>query len=68
MEFTSEVICANNMHILKLLSEEVFEFSKDQMTTQKIKTMKESLNSEFKQIFELCEFILDNSQKPSLLP
>jgi exportin-1 len=64
---TSEVICANNMHILKLLSEEVFEFSKDQMTTQKIKTMKESLNSEFKQIFELCEFILDNSQKPSLL-
>lgn len=32
------------MQILKLLSEEVFDFSKDQMTTAKIKTMKESLN------------------------
>lgn len=32
------------MQILKLLSEEVFDYSKDQMTTAKIKTMKESLN------------------------
>jgi exportin-1 len=64
---TSEILCENNMVILKLLSEEVFEFSKDQMTTAKIKVMKESLNSEFKQIFSLCEFILDNSQKPQLL-
>lgn len=41
---TNEVLCENNMQILKLLSEEVFDFSKDQMTTAKIKTMKESLN------------------------
>ena len=38
------MLCENNMQILKLLSEEVFDFSKDQMTTAKIKTMKESLN------------------------
>ncbi|CAM9232138.1 unnamed protein product [Chrysoparadoxa australica] len=64
---TSEVLCENNMQILKLLSEEVFEFSKDQMTTAKIKTMKESLNEEFQQIFRLCDFILDHSERPSLL-
>eukprot|EP00904_Undaria_pinnatifida_P004429 jgi/Undpi1/13988/HiC_scaffold_9.g03639.m1 len=64
---TNEVLCENNMQILKLLSEEVFDFGKDQMTTAKIKTMKESLNDEFAKIYELCEYILDRSQKPSLL-
>eukprot|EP00580_Thalassiosira_gravida_P013796 CAMPEP_0201684068 /NCGR_PEP_ID=MMETSP0494-20130426/52443_1 /ASSEMBLY_ACC=CAM_ASM_000839 /TAXON_ID=420259 /ORGANISM="Thalassiosira gravida, Strain GMp14c1" /LENGTH=1085 /DNA_ID=CAMNT_0048167855 /DNA_START=79 /DNA_END=3336 /DNA_ORIENTATION=- len=64
---TSEILCENNMHILKLLSEEIFDFSRDQMVTQKVKKMKESLNSEFAAIYHLCEFILENSQRPSLL-
>lgn len=64
---TSEVLCENNVRILKLLSEEVFDFSKDQMTTSKIKTMKESLNDEFSKIFQLCDFILARSQRPSLI-
>uniref|UniRef100_A0A7S3KVF6 Importin N-terminal domain-containing protein n=1 Tax=Amphora coffeiformis TaxID=265554 RepID=A0A7S3KVF6_9STRA len=64
---TSEVLCENNMQILKLLSEEVFDFSKDQMVTEKVKRMKESLNSEFSQVFQLCEFVMANSQRPSLL-
>ena len=46
---------------------EVFDFSKDQMTTAKIRTMKESLNKEFAQIFQLCDFILARSQRPSLI-
>jgi hypothetical protein len=33
-------ICENNMVILKLLSEEIFEFSAEQMTTQKTKALK----------------------------
>jgi exportin-1 len=64
---TSEILCENNMQILKLLSEEVFDFSKDQMVTEKVKRMKESLNGEFSQIFHLCEFVLEHSQTPSLL-
>ena len=64
---TSEVLCENNMQILKLLSEEVFDFSKDQMVTEKVKRMKESLNGEFSQIYHLCEFVLEHSQRPSLL-
>ncbi|KAL9178446.1 hypothetical protein ACHAXT_003776 [Thalassiosira profunda] len=64
---TSEVLCENNMQILKLLSEEVFDFSRDQMVTQKVKTLKESLNSEFSAIYHLCDFVLVHSQSPSLL-
>ena len=63
----SESLCENNMKVLKLLSEEVFDYSKDSMTTVKIKTLKESLNDEFSQIFQLCEFILEASTKESLL-
>lgn len=64
---TSEILCENNMQILKLLSEEVFDFSRDQMVTEKVKRMKQSLNGEFSQIFHLCEFVLEHSQKPTLL-
>lgn len=46
---------------------EVFDFSKDQMTTAKIRTMKESLNEEFSKIFQLCDFILARSQRASLI-
>jgi hypothetical protein len=33
----SEILCENNMHILRLLSEEVFDFSKDSMTTVRMR-------------------------------
>lgn len=64
---TSEILCENNMQILKYLSEEVFDFSRDQMVTEKVKKLKESLNGEFSSIYQLCEFILTHSQRPSLL-
>lgn len=63
----SESLCENNMRILKLLSEEVFDFSRDTMTTGKTKKLKESLNDEFSKIFQLCEMVLTTSQNPSLL-
>eukprot|EP00588_Corethron_pennatum_P010446 CAMPEP_0194267448 /NCGR_PEP_ID=MMETSP0169-20130528/1937_1 /TAXON_ID=218684 /ORGANISM="Corethron pennatum, Strain L29A3" /LENGTH=1097 /DNA_ID=CAMNT_0039008281 /DNA_START=91 /DNA_END=3384 /DNA_ORIENTATION=+ len=64
---TSELLCENNVEILRLLSEEVFDFSRDQMTTEKVRKMKESLNGEFASIYHLCEFILERSQRPTLL-
>ena len=63
----SESLCENNMIILRLLSEEIFDYSFETMTTAKVKTMKETLNSEFAQVFELCLLVLDNCQKRSLL-
>jgi exportin-1 len=64
---TSEILCENNMKVLQYLSEEIFEFSKESLTSSKMKTMKESLNEEFAKIFQLCEFVLENSVKPSLI-
>jgi len=64
---SSENLCENNMRLLKLLSEEVFDFSISSMTSTKVKSLKESLNGEFSQIFQLCEFILNASEKESLL-
>jgi exportin-1 len=64
---TSESLCENNLLILKLLSEEVFDHSRDEMTSQKAKKLKESFNADFSLIFQLCEFIMENSQKVPLL-
>ncbi|CAK8989114.1 Exportin-1 (Exp1) (Chromosome region maintenance 1 protein homolog) [Durusdinium trenchii] len=63
----SEILCENNMNILKLLSEEVFDFSKEEMTTDKVKKMKNQLNEEFRQIFDLCQLVLNSSQRPGLI-
>jgi exportin-1 len=64
---TNEVLCTNNMHILLLLSEEVFDYSSVDMTQEKIREMKTSLAREIGQIFELCFFVMENSQSAPLL-
>ncbi|XP_039139910.1 protein EXPORTIN 1A-like [Dioscorea cayenensis subsp. rotundata] len=64
---SSETLCENCMAILKLLSEEVFDFSRGEMTQQKIKELKHSLNSEFQLIHELCLFVLSASQRAELI-
>lgn len=50
------------MVILKLLSEEVFDFSAEQMTQEKAKSLKNSLNREFSDIFQLCLEVLEKAQ------
>ncbi|CAN1269135.1 Protein EXPORTIN 1A [Linum perenne] len=64
---TSETVCENCMTILKLLSEEVFDFSRGEMTQNKIKELKQSLNSEFRLIHELCLYVLSASQRAELI-
>lgn len=64
---TNESLCQNNMIILKLLSEEVFDFSSGQMTQTKAKHLKDTMCSEFSQIFQLCQFVMDNSQNAPLV-
>eukprot|EP00128_Syssomonas_multiformis_P018214 Colp12_sorted_trinity150504_noHs@7574 len=55
------------MEILKLLSEEVFDFSNGQMTQAKARHLKDTMCNEFSEIFGLCLFVLENSQQPDLL-
>lgn len=64
---TSLPLCENNMTILKLLSEEAFDFSAEQMTTLKAKNLKTQLSGEFAEIFQLCIEVLELASKPSLI-
>ncbi|EGC37009.1 hypothetical protein DICPUDRAFT_46785 [Dictyostelium purpureum] len=64
---TNESLCENNMVILKLLSEEIFNFSEEQMTQAKIQTLKINFEKEFSLINELCYYILENATRPSLI-
>ena len=64
---TNEVICENNMKIIRLISEEIFDFSAEQMTSEKIALLKGSLTQEFHQIYLLSEFVLLNATRVQLL-
>jgi exportin-1 len=55
------------MVILKLLSEEIFDYSAEQMTQAKAKNLKNQMSSEFSEIFKLCQEILEEAQKASLI-
>ncbi|EJS43580.1 crm1p [Saccharomyces arboricola H-6] len=60
-------VCENNMIVLKLLSEEVFDFSAEQMTQAKALHLKNSMSKEFEQIFKLCFQVLEQSSSTSLI-
>ncbi|KAJ3332106.1 Karyopherin transporter [Blyttiomyces sp. JEL0837] len=64
---TNLSLCENNMAILKLLSEEIFDFSAEHMTQQKIKNLKNTMCGEFAHIFQLCQEVLEKAEKPSLI-
>ncbi|KAI6368810.1 hypothetical protein MCOR25_004553 [Pyricularia grisea] len=64
---TNLSICENNMIILRLLSEEVFDYSAEQMTSTKTRNLKETMCAEFSQIFQLCTEILNTGNQESLV-
>ncbi|KAK2873662.1 Exportin-1 [Arthroderma sp. PD_2] len=64
---TSLSICENNMAILRLLSEEVFDYSQDQMTSTKARNLKTTMCQEFSAIFQLCSEVLDTANQSSLI-
>lgn len=55
---TNQLLCENNLRILNMMSEEIFTFGKSQMVSKKVAKLKESLNSQFAAIYELCSYIL----------
>jgi exportin-1 len=64
---TSLSICENNMSILRLLSEEVFDYSADTMTSTKTKNLKTTMCAEFSSIFSLCSEVLNTANQASLI-
>lgn len=55
------------MAILRLLSEEIFDFSADVMTQAKTNNLKMQICNEFAEVFQLCTEVLDKAQKSSLI-
>ncbi|KAL0080735.1 nuclear export factor CRM1 [Phycomyces blakesleeanus] len=64
---TNLSLCENNMKILKLLSEEVFDFSGDHMTQTKMKKLKHQMVDEFGVVFTLCRQVLASKAASSSL-
>lgn len=54
---TNAGLCENSMVVLRLLSEEVFDFS-DSLTTAKTRELKTSFNDQFAAVHELCLAVL----------
>ena len=57
----SQSKCENALNILKLLSEEVFDFSKNTLQDSQAKQLKTAMTNEFGAIFELCMWVLNQS-------
>lgn len=55
------------MAILRLLSEEVFDFSAEQMTSTKTKNLKTTMCAEFSAVFGLCSEVLTTANSASLI-
>eukprot|EP00124_Ichthyophonus_hoferi_P001094 Ihof_evm13s50 gene=Ihof_evmTU13s50 len=64
---TNETMCQNNMAILQLLSEEVFDFSAGQMTNRKARKLKDTMCNQFGEVFQLCMFVMDNATSSELM-
>uniref|UniRef100_A0AC35THU4 Importin N-terminal domain-containing protein n=1 Tax=Rhabditophanes sp. KR3021 TaxID=114890 RepID=A0AC35THU4_9BILA len=62
----NENLCANNLYVLRLLSEELFEFGGD-LTTQKAAHLKVQFCDQFEGVFNLCFDILKTSGTVSLI-
>ncbi|XP_046918436.2 exportin-1 emb [Dermatophagoides farinae] len=63
----SETLCMNNMTILKLLSEELFDFSTGQLTQAKSKHLKDTMCQHFREVFSLCQYVLEDSRNEKLI-
>lgn len=59
---TSLALCENNMNILRTLSEEIFDYSAEQMTQAKTKALKNQMCNEFSEVFQLCKCVATSSR------
>jgi len=48
-------------------SEEVFDFSSGQMTQAKAKHLKDTMCQQFREVFTLCQFVMENSNNTTLI-
>jgi exportin-1 len=56
-----EVKCENALNILRMMSEEIFDFSKNQILESEIVQLKESMTEQFQAVYDLCYWVLGSS-------
>lgn len=62
----SELQCENCMAVMKLLSEEIFDFSKDKVISKDLNILKSNMTEQFSPVFQLCAEILSmTAQSPN---
>lgn len=54
---TSQPLCENTMHVLKLLSEEIFDNTRTLSSTKR-RELKNAMYSQFSTIYSLCEWVM----------
>jgi exportin-1 len=57
----NEAKCENALNILRLLSEEVFDFSKGTILQKDVISLKEKMSNEFEMVYNICMQVLQNS-------
>ena len=58
--------CENALNILRLLSEEVFDFSKGSILRSEVQNFKTQMNEQFAQVFQLCLNVLQQEMNGSI--
>ncbi|ORZ25895.1 armadillo-type protein [Absidia repens] len=61
---TNLSLCENNLRILKLLNEEIFDYSGDQMTVARTEKLKAQMKKEADIVFGLCKQVLEANDVP----
>ena len=56
--YQSQELCENNFKILKELSQEIFDFSKDSLTSSQVKEFKMRFAKDFESVYQVCDFVL----------
>lgn len=56
--YQSEAKCQNNLKILQMISEEIFEFGKKNIISEKHVQFKQIIYNEVKSIMELCNYVI----------
>ncbi|CAO3680969.1 unnamed protein product [Rhizopus microsporus] len=65
--FAGITLCENNIKIIRLLSEEVYDYSTSFLTQVKMKRLKEQMKLDFSLIFDLCNKVLISANQRSLI-
>ncbi|GBE60835.1 exportin 1 [Babesia ovata] len=57
----SQSLCENNMRLLNMLSEELFDFGEDHMQSRTVQRLTARMASDFRDIFDVCIFVMHSA-------